>query len=72
MIIDNLNSIKMINAMRFTDEWNRPFYKVRAYVLQEFDLNSFRNKQDAQNYLDQITEEIASKGADHIVIVSEL
>lgn len=74
MVIDSINTdhIQKIKGMKVTDEMGRTSYKVRVYALQEIDLKTFRNKQDAQHYLDDMAEAIAKEDANHIVIVSEL
>lgn len=67
----NLDNVRMIKGMTITDEFDRTFYKIRAYTLQELDLKTFRNRQEAQDYLAKIAEEVTNKDAD-TVIVSEL
>lgn len=73
MIINSMdpNSIQMIKAVKVIDEWDRTFYKVRAKVVQTIDLKSFRDKQAAQDYLDELAEAVKDAEAD-TVIVSEL
>ena len=74
MLINSINSdqIQSIKALKCIDDWDRPYYRIRAHVIQTVDLKNFRDKQAAQAYLDDIAAQVADAGADHIVITSEL
>ena len=74
MVINSIDSdnIQMVKALKCVDDWGQPYYRIRAHVIQTVDLKSFRDKQSAQEYLDDIAAQVAAAGADHIVITSEL
>lgn len=72
----NTDSIRIIRAEKCADEKfpDKLSYKIRITNTDgmSHDVKCFRDKQSAQNFLDEIAEEITNKDANHVVIINQL